>query len=72
MKKPFALTFAALMFATTPALAQDLPKTQLKVVGSISSLAPYRDFEVPFWTKHLAEKSNGAITAEIKGFNEMG
>lgn len=72
MTKPFALTIAALMFAAAPALAQDLPKTQLKVVGSISSLAPYKDFEIPFWTKHLAEKSKGAITAEIKGFNEMG
>jgi TRAP-type C4-dicarboxylate transport system substrate-binding protein len=71
MKKPFAFA-AALLLAATPALAQDLPKTQLKVVGSISSLAPYKDFEVPFWTKTLAEKSKGAITAEIKGFNEMG
>ncbi len=60
------------LFLPALALAQDLPKTQLKVVGSISSLAPYRDFEVPFWTKQLAEKSKGAVTAEIKGFNEMG
>lgn len=72
MHQPFALTIAALALAAAPALAQDLPKTQLKVVGSISSLAPYKDFEVPFWTKTLAEKSKGAISAEIKGFNEMG
>jgi TRAP-type C4-dicarboxylate transport system substrate-binding protein len=52
--------------------AQDLPKTQLKVVGSISSLPPYKDYELPFWTKTLNEKSKGAITAEVKGFNEMG
>jgi TRAP-type C4-dicarboxylate transport system substrate-binding protein len=54
------------------ASAQALPKTQLKVVGSISSLPPYRDFEVPFWTKQITEKSGGSITAEVKGFNEMG
>ena len=72
MKNTFALATIALLIGAAPALAQDLPKTQLKVVGSISSLAPYKDFEVPFWTKHLAEKSKGAITAEIKGFNEMG
>ena len=36
-KKPFALTVAALMLAAAPALAQDLPKTQFKVVGSISA-----------------------------------
>jgi len=65
-------TLAASILLAAPALAQDLPKTSLKVVGSISSLAPYKDFEVPFWTKTLAEKSKGAITAEIKGFNEMG
>lgn len=65
-----ALAVASLLAG--PALAQDLPKTQLKVVGSISSLPPYKEFEVPFWTKTLGEKSNGAISAEIKGFNEMG
>lgn len=65
-----ALAVVSLLAA--PAGAQDLPKTQLKVVGSISSLPPYKEFEVPFWTKTLAEKSKGAITAEIKGFNEMG
>jgi TRAP-type C4-dicarboxylate transport system substrate-binding protein len=67
-----ALSLAATLCATASAVAQDLPKTHLKVVGSISSLAPYREFEVPFWTKTLGEKSKGAITAEIKGFNEMG
>lgn len=54
------------------ALAQPLPRTQLQVVGSISNLAQYREFEVPFWTKTLAERSGGAITADIKSFNEMG
>lgn len=55
-----------------PAAAQELPKTNLKVIGSISSLPQYKEYEIPFWTKHLAEKSGGAITADIKGFNEMG
>ena len=58
--------------ARRSALAQPLPKTHLRVVGSISSLPQYKDYEVPFWTKQLAEKSGGAVTAEIKGFNEMG
>ena len=61
------------MAAPAGVAAQDLPKTQLQVVGaSISSLPQYKDFEMPFWTKELPEKSGGAITAEIKGFNEMG
>jgi TRAP-type C4-dicarboxylate transport system substrate-binding protein len=58
--------------ATQSAWAQAVPKTHLRVVGSISSLTQYKDYEIPFWTKQLAEKSGGAVTAEIKGFNEMG
>lgn len=54
------------------AASQDLPKTHFRVVGSISSLPQYRDFEVPFWTRQLSERSKGMVTAEIKGFNEMG
>ncbi len=54
------------------AQAQDLPKTHLKIVGGLSNLTAYNDYEKPFWTKTITEKSNGQITAEIKGFNEMG
>lgn len=68
-----ALAAAALLsIGVADAQAQALPKTHLRVVGSISSLTQYKDYEVPFWTKQLAEKSGGAVTAEIKGFNEMG
>lgn len=68
--KPLLLAATTLAFGL--AQAQPLPKTQLRVVGSISSLPQYKEFEVPFWTIQLKEKSGGAITAEIKGFNEMG
>ncbi|TXL68844.1 TRAP transporter substrate-binding protein [Zeimonas arvi] len=54
------------------AVAQDMPKTSLKVVGAWGNLTQYKNFEQPFWTKELAEKSGGAITAEITPFNEMG
>ena len=66
------LAAACAALAAASVGAQPLPKTQLKVVGSISSLTQYKDYEVPFWTKTLPEKSGGAITAEVKGFNEMG
>lgn len=73
MKRTLSLLAAtAAALAMHNAAAQALPKTQLQVVGSISALTQYKDFEVPFWTKTLPEKSGGAITAEIKGFNEMG
>lgn len=53
-------------------LAQDMPKTPLKVVGAWGNLTQYKNFEQPFWTKEVNEKSGGAITAEITPFNEMG
>ena len=52
--------------------AQQLPKTELKVVGTWSNLSQYKNFEQPFWSKEITEKSGGAITADVKGFNEMG
>ncbi len=70
MTAVLAVLLVAGVFGTVS--AQSLPKTKLNVIGSISSLPVYKDYEVPFWTKTLAEKSGGAVTAEIKGFNEMG
>lgn len=69
--KHLMISAAALLIAAT-ANAQELPKTNLKVVGGLSNLTAYQDYEKPFWTKTIPEKSNGQVTAEIKGFNEMG
>lgn len=66
------LTALVLAAAAGLAGAQDLPKTHLKILGGQSVLAHYKDYEQPFWTKEIPEKSGGAITAEIKGINEMG
>jgi TRAP-type C4-dicarboxylate transport system substrate-binding protein len=68
-----ALTVAlAGVFIATSALAQELPKTALRITGGLSNLSPYNDYEKPFWTKTIPELSKGQVTAEIKGFNEMG
>jgi TRAP-type C4-dicarboxylate transport system substrate-binding protein len=56
----------------TGAAAQELPRTALKVVGSLSTLTPYKEHEHPFWTRKVPELSGGRVTAEIRGFNEMG
>lgn len=72
MKK---LTIASLIVAASglgAAHAQDLPKTELKIIGGLSNLGAYQEFEKPFWTKTVPELSKGKITADIKGFNEMG
>ena len=63
---------AAAVLWALPALAQELPKTHLKVTGGLSNLTAFTDYEKPFWTKTIPERSKGQVTAEIKGFNEMG
>lgn len=67
----------SIVLATTAALtgnvfAQDLPTVKLKVVGGLSNLSLYNDYEKPFWTQKIPQVSGGKITADIKGFNEMG
>ena len=58
-------------FASSTAWSQALPKTHLRVVGSISSLTQYKDYEIPFWTKQLSDKSGGAVTADQIGKEEL-
>ncbi|EFF75053.1 bacterial extracellular solute-binding protein, family 7 [Achromobacter piechaudii ATCC 43553] len=72
MKKSLVFAAVAASMLAGAVHAQDLPKTQLKVVGGLSNLTAYNDYEKPFWTKTIPELSKGQVTAEIKGFNEMG
>ena len=72
MKKRLVFTMALAALLSTAGYAQTLPKTQLKVVGGLSNLSAYNDYEKPFWTQVVPSLSNGQITVEIKGFNEMG
>jgi TRAP-type C4-dicarboxylate transport system substrate-binding protein len=66
------LSFATAILVAGAAAAQELPKSQLQIVGGLSNLTAYQQFEQPFWTKIIPEKSGGQVTATIKGFNEMG
>ncbi|MBB2776264.1 TRAP transporter substrate-binding protein [Comamonas aquatica] len=72
MKRVLSLLALAATAFTATAQAQDLPATKLKVVGGLSNLSLYNDFEKPFWTKTIPEASKGKVTADIKGFNDMG
>ena len=72
MKKSLVFAAVAASLLAGAVQAQDLPKTQLKVVGGLSNLTAYNDYEKPFWTKTIPELSKGQVTADIKGFNEMG
>ena len=54
------------------AMAQDLPKTQFKVIGLNSPTVASSVDEVPFWRETLPKASNGAITADITPLDQMG
>jgi TRAP-type C4-dicarboxylate transport system substrate-binding protein len=54
------------------AAAQDLPKTQFKVIGLNSPTPVSIVDEVPFWRKTIAEASKGAITADVTPLDQMG
>jgi TRAP-type transport system periplasmic protein len=57
---------------STAALAQDLPRTQVKVIG-LNSPTPVSIYdELPFWRKTVPEASKGAITADITPLDQMG
>lgn len=68
------ITIAALLATaiTVPAFADEIPKTELNVVGSIGILSMYKDMELPFWNETIVEASGGAIKANTKPFNELG
>src|SRR4249919_1309845 len=56
----------------TAAAAQDLPKTNVKVIG-LNSPTPVSIYdELPFWRKTIPEASKGAITADITPLDQMG
>lgn len=68
----FNLCVALCALIGAPAVAQDLPETELNVVGSWGMVSMYTDFTQPFFTETLPEASGGKISAEIRPFNELG
>ncbi|MFP5515072.1 MAG: TRAP transporter substrate-binding protein [Alphaproteobacteria bacterium] len=63
---------AAALLATTSLAFAELQRKELNVVGGLSNLSQYKNYEQPFWTKHIQQASGGKITATITGFNDMG
>ncbi|HLR77857.1 MAG TPA: TRAP transporter substrate-binding protein [Burkholderiaceae bacterium] len=77
MKRTIVSTLAATgLLAGTAAVAYtpatDLPQTNITVVGGLSNLTAYQNHEQPFWTQKVPELTDGKLTVDIKGFNEMG
>jgi TRAP-type transport system periplasmic protein len=55
----------ALFGSANFAAAQDLPTTQLNVIGLQSHLNSYKTGEVPFWEDRILKESGGKITARL-------
>jgi TRAP-type transport system periplasmic protein len=66
-----ALAAAVTGAVSASALAQDLPKTQFKVIGLNSPTPVSIHDEIPFWRKTIPEASKGAITADITPLDQM-
>jgi TRAP-type C4-dicarboxylate transport system substrate-binding protein len=63
---------AAICAAALGGHAGELPVTHLKVVGGLGATRQYKNFEEPFWTKRLAERSGGRVTAEVAAYDQLG
>ena len=66
------LSVCASAVLSTIAIAQDLPKSQFKVIGLNGPTPVSIHDEVPFWRKTITEASKGAITADITPLDQMG
>ena len=66
------LLIAGLASLPLPLQAQEVAVTELKVLGGLSTRSNYKEIEQPFWLRTIPENSRGRITAEVKGFDEMG
>jgi TRAP-type C4-dicarboxylate transport system substrate-binding protein len=61
-----------LLLMALPASGQELPDVHLKVVGGLGQTIQFKNFEEPFWSKQLAERSGGHITAEVTPWDQFG
>jgi TRAP-type C4-dicarboxylate transport system substrate-binding protein len=57
---------------STAPLAQDLPRTHVKVIGLNSATPASIHDELPFWRETIPQASKGAITADVTPLDQMG
>ncbi|GGB09398.1 TRAP transporter substrate-binding protein [Allosediminivita pacifica] len=72
MKKLFASTTLGAVALAAAAGAQELPKTEINVVGNLGTTTQSRLLEAPFWAEGVTELSDGQITARFRPRNELG
>lgn len=68
---PTALVSFLLFFASQGALPSQGAERTLRVVGSWGELTLYRNVELPFWTRRLAEASGGRLKAIMTSLSEI-
>jgi hypothetical protein len=54
------------------ASAQDLPKTNFKVLVQDSPSPQTKILEIPFWTQTVPAQSNNRITADVTPIDQVG
>lgn len=63
---------AAALLCAFAVHAQELPRTQFKVIGLNSPTVAHMLDEAPFWRETLPKASKGAITADVTPLDQMG
>lgn len=72
---PVLLTAAAVAIgglASGAAPAQELPETEIAVIGAIGIHPQYKSYEEPFWRDQVPAQSGGRIAVTIRPWTEMG
>jgi TRAP-type C4-dicarboxylate transport system substrate-binding protein len=67
-----ALALGMLCMCAATASAQSVLTQKLRIVGGLAGLNQYVDYEEPFWTRTLAERSGGRFSADIVPFDRAG
>lgn len=57
--------------AVSATFAQNIPKTNINAIGNISITTQFKQIEKPYWETLLPKATNGAVTANFKGWDEM-
>jgi TRAP-type transport system periplasmic protein len=63
---------AAALLCAFAVHAQELPRTQFKVIGLNSPTVAHMLDEAPFWRETLPKASKGALTADVTPLDQMG
>ena len=67
-----SLTGAAILTLAPAAVSAEIQDLEINVLGSVSFLSSFKNYEEKFWNEHLLAVSNGKVRAVARGFDEMG